>query len=528
MSKLPPQSLWSRAASKPAPRLRTALAAHHAATRHASAASSVAFMPSGGSAPLLLMPSDVPDVPGAVLAPYCGPQPLAVVEAWERGQLVLSSNSGTSQSSVASGSNVASTSGSSSSAAVVQLHVNPRASAALLAPIPMRRYFSTSFAAASHGGISTSSGAAPVPLPTAASGKRAVRTSEASSGGFLEPAPLAGRPGTMDTLHIRLAELAVGSARSGHRSGGAGGSGWSYGGSTAMGAARLSAALPPEVATVIGQDIVAAPSSGSSSTASSPNLTPPASPGPQQALQARSESLPSSSTQPPTGRATLDALASRAALSTSPPPGVSAPVSSDAPLTLPSDWEGQFRAPRSQRHAYTFEHGAFGIPKRHPLSSVRTRRPNSEPAPAPAPRSRLAQAADFLTGAAPPAQGPGPIDGEEARRAALSGGSTAEGKEAFLSTADVEADVAQLADGKELLLRKSRIRDASGQIVRERLRSVQVGEDAYFLRPVSTPFAAARLIGLLTAATRTRSAWLTASADGRRGLALIRRSSRAC
>lgn len=96
---------------------------------------------------------------------------------------------------------------------------------------------------------------------------------------------------------------------------------------------------------------------------------------------------------------------------------------------------------------FEFRHGAYGIPKRHPLAIAGQSKAKAGPRPraTPAPRGMLAAAADFLTGPpplAPPPPAPPP---------------PAPSISTISSRGETRIDV-------------------------EALRSVQVGEDAYFLR----------------------------------------------
>lgn len=144
-----------------------------------------------------------------------------------------------------------------------------------------------------------------------------------------------------------------------------------------------------------------------------------------------------------------------------------------------------------------FEHGAYGIPKRHPLSSIR----DAMAAPADSgertapsrdvvPSGKVRAATDMLSAAADFLVGPQggrmassefrPSKGRDALQAALAGGSTAEGHELrqpFRSTRGKAGKEARPG------VHRMAIRGPDGRIIKERLRSVQVGEDAYFLRP---------------------------------------------
>ncbi|CDS00128.1 hypothetical protein [Sporisorium scitamineum] len=129
----------------------------------------------------------------------------------------------------------------------------------------------------------------------------------------------------------------------------------------------------------------------------------------------------------------------------------------------PPLWPGSFASPKHRKLHYAFEHGAYGIPKRHPWAAVRGNGKRVQAAtPTPAARSgaygMLAAAADFLTGSAS-------ASGPAAAKEKLGG------------------DAVVSEDGRRLGL-NSPIRE-HGRIVKDRLQSVQVGEDAYFLRPDS-------------------------------------------
>lgn len=129
---------------------------------------------------------------------------------------------------------------------------------------------------------------------------------------------------------------------------------------------------------------------------------------------------------------------------------------------VPPLWAQSFSTPRHRKLNYAFEHGAYGIPKRHPWAAVRGNG-KRQPAPTkPAARSgavgMLAAAADFLTGTTSPS---GPAHKND----------------------KLGGEVLTAEDGSRLGL-NSPIRE-HGRIVQDRLESVQVGEDAYFLRPDS-------------------------------------------
>jgi serine/threonine protein phosphatase PrpC len=103
----------------------------------------------------------------------------------------------------------------------------------------------------------------------------------------------------------------------------------------------------------------------------------------------------------------------------------------------------------------------------------------------------LAAAADFLTGpqlAGSSSKEHRPMRGEEALNLSFSGGSTAEGHEvhhysAYGSRKFQEADASHQQQHSKP--DKMTIRGEDGRIIKDRLRSVQVGEDSYFLRPDS-------------------------------------------
>lgn len=157
------------------------------------------------------------------------------------------------------------------------------------------------------------------------------------------------------------------------------------------------------------------------------------------------------------------------------------------------------------------EHGAYGIPKRHPLSSIRSsskgkgREMNSTTGERHSggnqdtvTTSRVQAAADMLSAAADFLAGPQtgtskehrPMKGEEALNMAFSGGSTADGQEVRKFTSyrkgqqglpQTQEEQQQQQSGPSRMV----IRGEDGRIIKDRLRSVQVGEDAYFLRPDS-------------------------------------------
>ncbi|UZJ57006.1 hypothetical protein CBS101457_006326 [Exobasidium rhododendri] len=221
--------------------------------------------------------------------------------------------------------------------------------------------------------------------------------------------------------------------------------------------------------------------------------------------------VPSSST-PSSSSSSSSAAVSTSSFSSSPPPLHQA----EAGLAR---WSKAFNVPRSsKRHDFMFEHGAYGIPKRHPLSSIRSggsvsskgkskdssaQRERQSPGQDAVPTSKvqaaaemLAAAADFLTG--PQMQGSTskehrPMRGEEALNISFSGGSTAEGHEVHTYPAYGPRKISENGlPGASAQQRqqqnkpnKMTIRGEDGRIIKDRLRSVQVGEDSYFLRPDS-------------------------------------------
>lgn len=132
---------------------------------------------------------------------------------------------------------------------------------------------------------------------------------------------------------------------------------------------------------------------------------------------------------------------------------------------LPPLWARAFSIPRAPRRpSFTFDHGAYGIPKRHPLagpsSAQRRNGKGKERAKGGSSAgSMLAAAADFLAGPQVP----------EARP-----------KEGEKGTPVSGPQMPRDKRGGAWPLREN------GRIVKERLHSVPVGEDAYFLRSVST------------------------------------------
>lgn len=189
--------------------------------------------------------------------------------------------------------------------------------------------------------------------------------------------------------------------------------------------------------------------------------------------------------------------------SATPPQGSSSSLPPQASSSSGSTdhWAKTFRLPRSTKdHEFMFEHGAYGIPKRHPLSSIRKassggpngKKERTTPSRDIVPTSKvraatdmLAAAAEFLAGSqSVPANAANtsefrPFRGNDALQAALAGGSTAEGYE--IQQHFIEANKAD-ANTKTDAHRMA-IRGPDGRVIKERLRSVQVGEDAYFLRP---------------------------------------------
>ncbi|PWN45339.1 hypothetical protein IE81DRAFT_213449 [Ceraceosorus guamensis] len=531
MSKLPPQHLWSRATASSSGRtLRAAsFGAHHASSRHTGfamsglqrtpqsshAASSAPVVAAGTPSPSSLSHSSATstnshiatgnEVPGAVSAPFFGPQPRAVVEAD-----VTPTSSASQSSSLLSASSTNSPGLGRSNLSLQSQALIPYAAlvnhahavsasrrSTLLAPQPMRRYFSVSSQAAAPGGIASTS--APALPPSSMHGKahgtkhahpkrlRAKAQTDGADVLRVTGSPLSrarddnspGKSSEASAVNRYFVDLLKGSAaavNAGQPTSSVASdvdADLSDGGS---GQLDFFAQLPP--------NLTGAATSSFHSAAdgvpqgSSPSFTPPPSPGPAQSPPARDGNVPSGKSMQP-ARATGSSTDGDApsALSSSPP---SAPASSSSASAghheLQSEWERAFQAPRSQRHDYTLEHGAYGIPKRHPLSAITSSSASRKgKGREQAPRSQLAQMGDFLTGSSVPSEpGLGPVDAVEARRAALSGGSTAQGDEAFWSRAENGTG------------NRRCIRDADGRVIRDRLRSVQVGEDAYFLRPVST------------------------------------------
>lgn len=213
--------------------------------------------------------------------------------------------------------------------------------------------------------------------------------------------------------------------------------------------------------------------------------------------------------QAPASVASSSAAASTSSISSPPPPPPSSPHAG-----LTHQWAKAFNVPRSsKRHDFMFEHGAYGIPKRHPLSSIRsggssalTRAKGKEvarggerqvPGHDAVPTSKVQAAADMLAAAADFLAGPQmatsikehrPMRGEEALNMAFSGGSTADGHEVRNYTVYGSRKAAERRKESSVQTagsNKVAIRDDEGRIIKDRLRSVQVGEDAYFLRPDS-------------------------------------------
>ncbi|KDN48441.1 protein serine/threonine phosphatase 2C [Tilletiaria anomala UBC 951] len=133
--------------------------------------------------------------------------------------------------------------------------------------------------------------------------------------------------------------------------------------------------------------------------------------------------------------------------------------------------------PRAPKPEFTFDHGAYGIPKRHPLSAPPRKATRSGPGSA---MGMLSAAADFLTSpqltmeeikAAPPV----PAAGQDSTE----GSQAASQLASMLPPGHVAGYTPRLKmkGGRKLKLREN------GKLVPDRLRSVQVGEDAYFLRP---------------------------------------------
>jgi serine/threonine protein phosphatase PrpC len=199
--------------------------------------------------------------------------------------------------------------------------------------------------------------------------------------------------------------------------------------------------------------------------------------------------------------------ASTSSLSSSQPP----PPPSQPQPAINGHWAKAFNVPRSnKRNDFMLEHGAYGIPKRHPLSSIRSSKGKGKEVDGTAGErqsggnqdavttSRVQAAAGMLSAAADFLAGPQtgtskehrPMKGEEALNMAFSGGSTADGQEVrkFTSYRKGQQPLPQTQEEKQQQQSgpsKMVIRGEDGRIIKDRLRSVQVGEDAYFLRPDS-------------------------------------------
>lgn len=210
-----------------------------------------------------------------------------------------------------------------------------------------------------------------------------------------------------------------------------------------------------------------------------------------------------SSTTASTSSVAAASTSSSSSSSSSPPPP------SQPHTALTGNWAKTFNVPRSsKRHDFMLEHGAYGIPKRHPLSSIRSSKgkakevSNAQPSGQdPVTTSRvqaaagmLSAAADFLTGpqSAASTKEHRPMKGEEALNISFTGGSTADGQEvrkyASYGTGRSlveEGSTLQNPQQGSVASSKMAIRGEDGRIIKDRLRSVQVGEDAYFLRPDS-------------------------------------------
>lgn len=130
--------------------------------------------------------------------------------------------------------------------------------------------------------------------------------------------------------------------------------------------------------------------------------------------------------------------------------------------------------PRARKPDFTFSHGAYGIPKRHPLALPPKRKAKKQGSGGA--MSMLSAAADFLAGPQVPMEevkpvAPAPSDATQ----------QAEAPEASKGTpGHVAGQATRKGNGTERL----KLRE-NGKLIPDRLRSVQVGEDAYFLRPVS-------------------------------------------
>lgn len=214
---------------------------------------------------------------------------------------------------------------------------------------------------------------------------------------------------------------------------------------------------------------IASSTATTTSTAAASSSHPPPPPSPQSTpsnfILAPSTSQPTSNQQQPTNQPYMTR-----APSFLPPFHISVSSSSSSSMNktpgLPPHWARTFSLPprHPRKPAFCFEHGAYGIPKRHPLAALpssskgRAKRTNSNQSTGAA--GMLAAAADFLTGPQTPVEAP--REGDKPSR----GGGGTRGKA-----------------GPSESIREN------GKIDPDRLASVSVGEDAYFLRPVSCRFA---------------------------------------
>lgn len=206
----------------------------------------------------------------------------------------------------------------------------------------------------------------------------------------------------------------------------------------------------------------------SSTTTTITSTAPPAPPSQSNSttlILSPTNSQPTSNQQQPTNQPYMTR-----APSFLPPYHISASSSSSSSVNnspgLPPHWARTFSLP--PRHprgpAFCFEHGAYGIPKRHPLAALPSsskgkakRTNNNQSSGGTTAVGMLAAAADFLTGPQTPVESL-----RESDRPSRGSGGT-RGKA-----------------GPSESIREN------GRIVPDRLASVSVGEDAYFLRPVSS------------------------------------------
>ena len=174
--------------------------------------------------------------------------------------------------------------------------------------------------------------------------------------------------------------------------------------------------------------------------------------------------------------------------------------------------------PRARKPDFAFSHGAYGIPKRHPLALPPRRKAKKEGSGGA--MSMLSAAADFLAGPQVPMQEVKPADPTPSE-------ATEEGDKSQankVTPGHVAGNATRKGNGAERL----KLRE-NGKLIPDRLRSVQVGEDAYFLRPVSS-------CGQNTLETqtdafeldRTRLVWQMELVDGRHGLVLMRHCTPGC